>query len=52
MKNILAIVGGLCVAKTIYKIGEIAGEIKTVRREVSEIRRERKEEYKKVWASA
>ena len=52
MKNLLAVIGGICIAKTIYKAGKIVGEVEAIKKEVKAIRRETKEECKKVWASA
>lgn len=52
MKNLLAVIGGICIAKTIYKAGKIVGEVEAIKKEVKEIRRETREECKRVWASA
>lgn len=52
MKNLLAVIGGICIVKTIYKAGKIVGEVEAIKKEVKEIRRETREECKRVWASA
>lgn len=49
MKNILALVGGAWVLTTIYRTGEMVGEIKGSLRAIRDIHKEFKTEKKKIW---
>lgn len=49
MKNILALVGGAWVLTTIYRVGEMVGEIKGSVRTVKDIHNEFKTEKKRIW---
>lgn len=49
MKNVLAIIGGVCIVKTVYKVGEMVGEIKGSLKTVKDIHNEFKTEKKKIW---
>lgn len=49
IKNLFALLGVSYAIKTIYKAGEMVGEVKGSLRAVKEIRKEFKAEKKKIW---
>ena len=49
MKNVLALIGGVYVLKTVYKTGEKVGELKMALKEIKQIHKDLQREKQKIW---